>query len=462
MVARPRGTLARNRSATESRLLDELRRLVRLSLPVMAAQVGGMLLGTVDTIMVGRVGVDALAAASIGNTWVWSLLFFGQGIVMGIDPLVTQAHGAGRPEVAARAFQRGVVVALAVSVPICAALASTEEVLRLLGQSPALCVAAERYTLVQIPSVPFFLSFLAARQWLQGREIVRPTMWVTLVANVFNVGANSLLIFGGAGVPALGLVGAGIATALTRVFMLLGLVAWMRGFRLDAGAWPPLDRAVFAMDELGRILRIGLAVAIQLSLEIWAFSTSTLLAGRLGATELAAHTIALNMAALAFMAPLGISQGTVTRVGNLIGAGDLARAQRVAGLAMGLGGLVMTGSAMVFVVFADVLPFIYTNDAAAVAACAAILPIAAAFQVFDGVQVVGCGVLRGMGRTRPAAVFNLVGYWVVGLPLGAWLGLGRGIGLPGIWWGLATGLALVAVSLAGYVARRGPAHARPI
>jgi len=285
---------------------------------------------------------------------------------------------------------------------------------------------------------------------------------VTIVANVFNAGANYLLIFGGAGLPALGLVGAGIATGLTRVFMLLGLIAWLRHFRLGEGAWPALGRATFAPDELARILRIGLAVAIQLSLEIWAFSASTLLAGRLGATELAAHTIALNMAALAFMAPLGISQGTVTRVGNLIGAGDLARAQRVAGLAMGLGGLVMTISAVVFVTCAGVLPRIYTADAAAVAACAAILPIAAAFQVFDGVQVVGCGVLRGMGRTRPAAVFNLLGYWIVGLPLGAWLGLGRGHGLPGIWWGLATGLALVALSLVVYVTRRGPAHAQPI
>ena len=443
-------------------MLDELRSLTRLALPVMAAQVGVMLMGAVDTIMVGRVSVDALAAASIANSWIYGLLFFGQGLVMGIDPIITQAHGAGRPEVATRAFQRGVIVALCISVPIAGALAFTEEALLLLGQAPELAAAGQRYAVVQIPTVPCYLVFIAARQWLQGREIVRPAMWVTLVANLFNAGANYLLIFGGLGLPALGLMGAGIATGLTRAFMLVALVAWIRGFRLHADAWTKPGWHLFEARELTIIVRMGFAVAIQISLEIWAFSASTLLAGRLDATSLAAHTIVLNMAALAFMMPLGISQGAVTRIGNLIGAGDRARAQRSAALAMSLGGLVMTVSATLFVVFSNLLPRIYTTDDAVVAACAAILPIAAAFQIFDGIQAVGCGVLRGMGRTRPAALFNLVGYWVVALPVAALLGLRLGLGLPGIWWGMALGLALVAVSLVVYVAKRGPAFADPV
>ena len=203
--------------------------------------------------------------------------------------------------------------------------------------------------------------------------------------------------------------------------------------------------------------RDGSPRAIQISLEVWAFSAAALLAGLLGATPLAAHTVALNMAALAFMVPLGISQGTVTRVGNLIGAGLHDAAQRAAWIAMAMGGIVMTVSAVAFVTLRTLLPRIYTADPAVIALCASILPIAAAFQIFDGVQVVGCGVLRGMGRTRPAAVFNAISYWIVGLPLGAWLGIRGGWGLAGIWWGLCIGLALVSVFLVLWVRYRGPA-----
>jgi MATE family multidrug resistance protein len=359
-------------------------------------------------------------------------------------------------------MQRGVLLALAISVPIGVALAFTRQALVLLGQDPHLASEAARYAAVQIPSVPCFLVFMAVRQWLQGREIVRPAMWLMLVANVFNVAANYVLIFGAFGLPGFGLVGAGAASALTRVFTMLGLIAWVRAFGLHVGAWSAPGRHLFDGRELGKIVWIGSAVAIQLGLEIWAFSATTLLAGLLDPVSLAAHTIAINLAALSFMMPLGVSQGAAVRVGNLIGAGEPDRAQRAAAVAMTLGGAVMVVSAVLFVALRWSVPRVFTEDPAAIAACAAVLPIAAAFQIFDGVQVVGCGVLRGMGHTRPAAIFNFVGYWVVGLPLGAMLALHLGYGLPGIWWGLATGLLLVAGSLAGYIARRGPAHARRI
>jgi MATE family multidrug resistance protein len=287
-------------------------------------------------------------------------------------------------------------------------------------------------------------------------------MWAVLIANVFNAAANYVLIFGALGVPAMGLVGAGIASGLTRGFMLLVLVYWVRAFRLHVGAWRAPGRHLLERGELLRVLVVGAAVAVQLGLEIWAFSGSTLLAGLIDPVSLAAHTIALNLAALAFMMPLGIAHGAAIRVGNLIGAGDPAAAQHAALVAMAFGGGVMTVSAVLFVTMRHVLPLVYTGDPLALAAAAAVLPIAGAFQIFDGVQVVGCGVLRGMGRTRPAAWFNFVGYWVVGLPLGATLALRRGLGLPGIWWGLALGLLLVASLLVIYIVRKGPAHAEPV
>jgi MATE family multidrug resistance protein len=238
--------------------------------------------------------------------------------------------------------------------------------------------------------------------------------------------------------------------------MLLGLIAFIRWFELRKGYWLAWGASAFDPAALRRIAALGAPVAIQMGLEVGAFSAGTLLAGRLGSVALAAHTIVLNMAALSFMLPLGISQGAVTRVGNLLGRGDGWGARRAAWISIVLGAGVMASSALIFVALRQVLPTLYTPARDVVALAAAILPIAAVFQVFDGVQVVGCGVLRGMGRTRPAAWFNLVGYWLIGLPVGAWFGLSMGWGLAGIWWGLALGLAVVAVSLVLLLYFRGP------
>jgi MATE family multidrug resistance protein len=440
-----------------SPLRREVRKLAGLAGPVAGTQVGFMLLGTVDTLMVARVGIDALAAAAIANAWIFGVLLLGQGVVHGIDPIVTYAHGARDGEGAAVALQRGLVLALLASLPLAALLAGSETFLLLLGQDPDLSRDAARYTLVQIPSVPMYLAFMALRQYLQGRELMRPALWVILVANFFNVAANYVLIFGKLGVPALGLVGAGIATGLTRGVMLVALVALVRAFGLHHQAWVPWSRAAFDPRALGRVLALGAPIALQMAFEVCAFSGAALLAGRLGAEPLAAHTIALNMAALSFMVPLGISQGAVTRVGNLLGARDPTGAQRAAWVAIAMGGGVMMVSAIVFVALRHALPLLYTDELAVVSLCAGILPIAAAFQVFDGIQVVGCGVLRGMGQTKPAAAFTLVAYWVLAIPLGYGLGLCGGWGLPGIWWGLCLGLACVAISLVLWIRWRGPA-----
>jgi MATE family multidrug resistance protein len=439
-----------------SPLRTEFRRLTSLAVPVAATQLSGMLMGFVDTVMVGRVSVEAIAAASLANVWSFGTLLFANGVIFGIDPIVAQAHGAGDGPRAGLALQRGVVLALLLSVPVGLLWGVTKSFLLLVGQEPELARMAHVYTVVKIPSVPFFLVYSALRQYLQGRELVRPALWVILIANAFNAFFNWILIFGQFGLPALGLTGAGIATTLTRILAFAGLILFVRGFGLHREAWTPWSRD--SLRGIGSVVRVGLPISVQLCTEIWAFSACALLAGRLGAESLAAHTIALNLAALAFMMPQGISQGATTRVGNLIGAGRPGQAQRAAWLAIALGAGIMTLSASAFVGLRELLPRIYTEDLPVIRLCASILPIAAAFQVFDGTQVVGCGVLRGMGRTRPAAVANLIGYWLLGLPLGAWLGLVRGGGLEGIWWGLCFGLAVVAGLLVAWVRYRGPAR----
>ncbi len=415
-----------------------------------------MLMGMVDLLFVGRVGVDALAAASIGNAFLYGTLLVGQGLVLGMDPLVTQAHGAGDGRATGLALQRGLVVSIFVTAGISVLFLFTAPILVALGQEPALAEAAGRYVGVQIPTIGAFFGYLALRSYLQGRSIVRPALIVMLVANAANVFWNWVFVFGHLGVPALGLLGSGLATAVSRLFLLVGLAAiiWRAG--LHQGAWTPWSREAFDRVALGRLVGLGFPIALQMGLETWAFSAATLLAGHIGASAVAAHTITLNMAAFSFMMPLGVAQGACTRVGNFIGGRRFVEADRAAWVAIGLGAAVMACWAVLFVAGRSVLPRLYTPDPAVIALAATILPVAAAFQIFDGVQVVAAGVLRGMGTTRPAALLNLVGYWLIALPLAAWLTLRAGFGLEAIWWSLCLGLFIVAAGLLAFVRRRGP------
>jgi MATE family multidrug resistance protein len=446
----------------EDGLRTEARRVAALAVPVALAQLAIMGMGFVDLVVVGRVSVEAFAAVALANPWQYATLMFAQGILMALDPVVSQAHGARDGARAAEAFQQGCVLALAMSPWVILCWTQTEEVLLLFGQDPALARQAERYLAVQMPSVPFFLVYAALRQYLQGREIVRPVLWVVLLGNVVNALANWVLVFGHWGFPALGLVGAGIATSVTRVAMLGAGIALVFGFRLHEGAWVPWTRRAFEVRGLRLLLAIGFPIAIQTSLELWAFATSNLIAGRLGGVPVAAHALVMNLASITFMVPLGIAQGTAVRVGNLIGAGRLAQSQRAAWLGIGMGAGFMGLAAIVFVIGRDALPRIYTPEAAVIATAAVILPIAGAFQIFDGTQSVAAGVLRAMGRPGPAAIANLVGFWGLGLPIGGWLALRGDAGLAGLWWGLCLGLVVVAVALTLLIWRRGPSLVRRV
>jgi len=440
----------------------EARRLALLATPVALTQLSSMLLWTIDLLMVGRIDVLSLNAVSLGRIWVMGTSICAMGLIFGLDAIASQAHGARDRERLGDGLLHAGVLALAVSVPLGALWLGTGRLLLSFGQDPATAALAHDFVVVQIPGLPFFLLFVALKQYLQARGIVRPAMWVSFAACGFNAGLNWLLIFGHWGLPRMGAVGAGVATAVTEVMMLAGLLAAIRRFRLQRGAATFVDLTRLRVKGLSEILRLGLPVALMLALEYWAFAISTLWAGWLGGAELAAHSIALNLASITYMVPLGIGLGASARVGNLIGAGEPQAAQRAAWVAFTLGGGVMAFFALLFIAGREVIPSWFTADPAVVALAATLLPIVAAFELFDGLQVVGSGVLRGMGRTRPAALFNLVGYYALGLPLAAWLGRPERLGLIGIWWGLALGLAVVAGLSVVWVAFRGPARSTPV
>ncbi len=443
-VASPRGPTA---------TAAELRTLFRLSAPIAAAQVGMMTMGVIDTMMVARIGAPELAAVAIASTWAWSSGSLAQGIIHGMDPLVSQAHGAGDNEGVALALQRGLIVATLISIPLAILWLGTADVLVLLGQDPAVSELAGAYMLARLPSALGFNLFVAARQYLSGRTLTRPAMWVMFVCNALNVLFNWLLIFGHWGFPALGLVGAGIATGLSNVLLPLMLWIWILRFRLHEGAWRAWDRRSIERQGLARYAALGLPVGVQMALEANAFTVAMIFVGWMGVFELGAHQIVMNMAAFTFMVPLGVSIGASARAGNLIGRRDAHQLRVACRTGFLMGGGVMTIAAVSFIVFRDVLPRLYGAEPAVVALAATLLPIAGAFQIADGVQVVGAGLMRGMGRPEAGAVVNLIGFYAIGLPLAYLLAFPLGLGIVGIWWGLAAGLGGVAGMLVFWVGR---------
>lgn len=432
---------------------SEFRTLLGLSIPVATAQLGFMTMGVIDTMMVARIGVSELAAVAIATSWAWSSSSLFQGLVHGMDPLVSQAHGRGDGDGAALALQRGLVIACLSSIPLMAFWIATEPLLVLLGQNENVAELAGNYMLARLPSALGFNLFIALRQYLAGRTIMRPAMWVMLLGNVANLFLNWVLIFGHLGFPRLGLLGAGLATGLTNILLPIGLWLWIRHFQLHKGAWRRWDRSSFDLSGLGRYLRLGIPVGLQLSLEANAFTVAMIMIGWIGVIELAAHQVVINMASFTFMLPLGIAISASVRVGNLIGARESGRLRVACRTAFAMGGGVMAVAALIFIVFRQSLPLFYINDVAVVSLAAILLPIAGAFQIFDGLQVVGGGLMRGMGRPQAGAIVNLVGFYVIGLPLAWLLAFPLEQGIVGIWWGLAAGLGGVALMLCVWVMR---------
>lgn len=443
--------------AMPSSVRSEARELLRLAVPIMLTQLSMMSLGVVDLLMVGRLGRDAVGAVALGNIVKVGTAMVAMGLVLGIDPFIAQAHGARDARAVALALQRGIVIAVLASLPVALLWLFAEPLLVASGQDPAVSAVAHDYVLVQLPSIPLFLAYSALRQYLQGRGILRPALLTALGANVLNVALNWIFIWGHFGAPALGAVGSGVATSIVQAAMPVLLIALIRAGKLHAGAWVPWSAAAFEPRALLAILKVGAPQGAHFAAEIWGFQIAGLWAGMLGTAELAANSIVLNLASLSFMLPLGVGLAAVTRVGNLMGERRAQDAQTASWAALALGGALMAVCAVLFWVLRVELPSWYTSDEAVIALAAASMPVAAAFQLFDGLQVVASGVLRAIGTTLPTAIANLLGYYALGLPLGWWLTFRRDMGLPGLWWGVALGVAAVAVALVVWIALRGPA-----
>ncbi len=423
--------------------------LVQLALPIVLTNLTMFSMSAVDTLMIGHRSKEDLAAMGLAVVWLAGTSMFASGILFGLDPIVSQAHGAKDRQRVASALGQGFVAAIWLTPFLMASWFFTEDFLLLGGQEAALAASGGDYARWLVPSAPFLMAFTVMRQWLQCRRIVAPILIHALWTNALNVWLNWMLIFGNGGAPEMGLEGAALATTITRVVLAASLLAHLWWTQREVA--PRLGMRREAWDWSGQkiLFALGLPVAFQVTFEIGAFGVSTLMAGRLGTVDASAHLIVLNLSSITFMVPLGIGLAASARIGNLIGEGRFATARRSARYALWMALGSMTLFAATFYFGRHDLPSLYTNseeiDVRLVAAL--ILPIAAAFQIFDGVQVVGSGILRGAGQTRPAAIFNLLGYWPLALPMAWWLTFHGGFGIRGIWIGLALGLAIVAVGV---------------
>jgi MATE family multidrug resistance protein len=427
---------------------EELHALVRLSWPITAAQLGLMAMGLVDTAILGRVSADDLAGSAIGRAVMFAAITPAMGIALALEPLASQAVGAGDlPEAwgSLRATSRAVLLAggplLAIGLVVLAGLEAC-------GVEPAVASRARAYAFTQTPGMLLSLVYLAHKTFLQSQGRTQPALIASVVANVANLVVCNLLVRGddiltalglpARGLPRMGALGAGLAFSIASAVMTAIVVG-------ASGKLRPAGRE--STVRVRQVMKLGAPVGFQLLAEVGVFALCTVLVGRLGSAAVSAHQVALGLASFTFMGALGFSGGAAVRVGYAVGEG---RSPRRAGLVgLGCGAAFMAVAGLVFAVFPGPLVRLFTRDADVVTLGVQLVIIAAVFQLFDGLQAVAGGALRGAGDVRFPFVATVGAHWAIGFPAAVILGFPCGLGVRGVWWGLAAGLTAVAALLVG-------------
>ena len=421
--------------------------MVTLAVPVVLSELGWMAMGVVDTIMVGRLGPAAIGAVALGNAICYTPSIFGVGLMLGLDTLVAQAYGRNDHDECHRWLAQGVYLACIAAVPIMVGIWLASIAFGHFGIAPEVAGPASGYLrLLNWGTLPLLL-YGATRRYLQGVGQVRVITVTYVLANLVNWSGNWVLIYGKLGFPALGVNGSAISTAFARVPMAAALLGF--AWRYERARGHPLFHhwAAPQAARLKRLLQLGAPAAGQILLEVGAWNLATLSAGYLTPVALATHQIVLNYASVTYMVPLGISAAAAVSVGHAVGAGDAARARRAGWMALGLGTSFMLLAALMFLLWPRPLIELFSRDPRVLAVGPGLLGIVAAFEIFDGIQTVSTGALRGLGETQAPMWANLVGYWVLGLPLGFFLCFGLKWGIYGLWIGLTLALIVIASAL---------------
>lgn len=432
-------------SLAELRL--EIRPMAKLATPLAMAELGWMAMGIVDTIMAGPLGAAAVGTGSLGNMLFFPIAVCGTGMLLGMDTLVSQAFGAKDVADTRRTLVSGLWLGTALAPLVVLALWGLVPVMRVSGVNPHVMVQLGPYIRNLLWGIWPLLLYTAFRRYLQSVDIVKPVTFAMISANLINVAGNWLLMFGHWGAPHMGIAGSALSTSFSRAYMMLVLLATVVWYERRTGNW--LFHISWRPDtaRIRRLISLGLPVAGQILFEGGLFAIVTTMAARLDEAALAAHGIAVNVISTTYMVPLGISSAAAVRVGQALGRGDRRGAAVAGWTALLLSGLFMGAAGVLLFVAPGWLVRLYIKDAAVVASGAVLLRIAAVFELFDGLQAVATGALRGWGDTRSAMIAHLIGYWVVGLPVGWWLCFHARWGAPGIWVGLSSALILIGVAL---------------
>jgi len=437
---------------------QEIRPMLRLAAPLAMAELGWMLMGFVDALMAGRLGAAAIGAGSLGNMLFYPIVICGTGMLLGMDTLVAQAFGATDDAACRRTLVQGLWIAVALAPVVVVLLALTIPLVRALGTNPRVMELLGPYLHALLWGVPPLLCFAAFRRYLQAMNIVKPITFAVISANLLNFAGNWLFMYGNWGAPRLGLEGSGYSTSISRVYIaLVLLIAVLRHQRVQSEPRPSgSDRPIANAAQFSyrphfplirRLLALGFPSAMQIFVEGAVFGVVTVMAARFDEISLAAHSIAVNVISTTFMVPLGISSAAAVRVGQAVGRKS-ARDAAVSGwTALLLGAGFMGAAGLALAIVPRWIARLYTPEAAVIGASAALLRIAALFQIFDGLQVVATGALRGLGDTRTPALAHFAGYWIVGMPVAWFLCFPYGWGVTGIWVGLTSALIPIGLLL---------------
>jgi multidrug resistance protein, MATE family len=422
---------------------------LRLALPLIIAEIGWMSMGIVDTVMVGRLPESAVAigATGLGQSLYHSIAIFGGGLLLGLDTFVSQAYGRKDLNDARLSLVNGLFLAWAMTPILMLLVSFWPALMQRFGISAELVEPMRPFLHALNWGTLPLLTYFALRRYLQAQNVAVPIMFALISANIVNLVGDWALIYGHLGLPAMGITGSGWATCVARFYMAGMLVVtlfWVESKRPQP-KWPRTVR--IDLRRVGALLKLGAPAATQILLEIGAFAAATAVVARLGPVPLSGHEIALNCAALSFMVPLGISSAAAVRVGQQLGRKDPEGARRAGWSAIILGAGFMACSGLVFVSIPSWIARLFSPDPDVIRTGARLLLVAAAFQLFDGLQTVATGALRGSGDTKTPMLANFVAYWLIGLPVGYFLGFKIGWGAVGVWIGLCGGLIIIGSAL---------------
>ena len=423
---------------------EQVKTTFLLAYPVMLSQLGQVAVGVADSMMVGRLGALELAASSLANSIFFVALMFGIGISMGLTPLVSNAFGKGKTNQISRLFSNSLLINFLAGVALFGLVLLFSQSLSLLNQPEEVEALALPFLLIITASLVPLMLFQTFKQFVEGLSQTKQAMFITIAANLVNVFLNWLLIWGHWGFPELGFLGAAWATLISRVLMMV----LMGGYVLTSKRYRDFKIQIFRFKPnwtlCQRILKIGVPTGFQFIFEVSAFSAAAIMMGWISVNALAGHQIALNLASISYMMATGLATAGMIRVSHYIGKEDFKGMREAGMVAFGMAATFMFVCALLFFVLRFFLPTLYIDDPQVISLAASLLVLAGLFQLSDGIQVVGLGVLRGLEDVKVPTVVTFLAYWGLGLPLGYFLAFTMGMAEKGIWIGLLIGLTLTA------------------